>query len=229
MFKEVLTPLSVMKPMVRFKMTARLPAVVFVDSPGSDISTITLDSMSTISPGTCFEEGMIVDESMAGNSQKSVFQKTLDAVIDVWRNSQWIHLPVPHVVRSMERVIDFATSRHVPPNFRCFDVSYQKQLGNDARNFLAMILVNVGYSSIQSNKMFRHTYERDPGCPHPLDWIAYYIWVHHFESKDPNSNLGSNRYHLYVSDQYLSMYMEDKLISPIRQDGQSIRMGITFC
>ena len=88
MFKEVLTPLSVMKPMVRFKMMARLPAGVFVDSPGSDISTITLDSMSTISPGTCFEEGMIVDESMAGNSQKSVFQKTLDAVIDVWRNSQ---------------------------------------------------------------------------------------------------------------------------------------------
>ena len=143
MFKEVLTPLSVMKPMVRFKMTARLPAGVFVDSPGSDISTITLDSMSTISPGTCFEEGMIVDESMAGNSQKSVFQKTLDAVIDVWRNSQWIHLPVPHVVRSMERVIDFATSRHVPPNFRCFDVSYQKQLGNDAQIFLAMILVKL--------------------------------------------------------------------------------------
>jgi hypothetical protein len=157
------------------------------------------------------------------------FQYVWDAIIAMWEGLEWIHLPVEHIQRSMERVIEFARSTQVPKRFRCFNVDHGKKLDEDAKNFAAMTFSSLGYVSKRSNAAFIHTYDREPNPPHPvpypIDWFVYCAWCHHFASKDPNGK----DLRLYLDDEYLKLYRKGRLISPIRQEGENIMMRLTLC
>ena len=157
------------------------------------------------------------------------FQYVWDAIFDMWEGLEWIHLPVEHIQRSMERVIEFAKSTQVPKRFRCFNVDHKKKLDEDAKNFAAMTFSSLGYVSKRSNAAFIHTYDREPNPPHPvpypIDWFVYCAWCHHFATKDPNGK----DLRLYLDDEYLKLYRKGRLISPIRQEGENIMMRLTLC
>ena len=157
------------------------------------------------------------------------FQYVWDAIFAMWEGLEWIHLPVEHIQRSMERVIEFARSTQVPKRFRCFNVDHRKKLDEDAKNFAAMTFSSLGYVSKRSNAAFIHTYDREPNPPHPvpypIDWFVYCAWCHHFETKDPNGK----DFRLYLDDEYMKLYRRERLISPIRQEGENIMMRLTLC
>lgn len=95
---------------------------------------------------------------MLSRSGRSTLQYVVDAITGVWMDMEWIHLPVVKIQESMERVFAFVTSRHVPAMFESFNVQNGKKLGNEARDFVAMTLVNLGYTSVRSNRLFCYTY-----------------------------------------------------------------------
>ncbi len=76
--------------------------------------------------------------------------------------------------------------------------------------------------------MFAETYSTPEGLTRPLDWFVYYVWVHHFEAKDPNANIGQGRYSLYLSDEYLRMRNSTQLIPPTRLLGENMMIGLTL-
>ena len=157
------------------------------------------------------------------------FQYVWDAIIAMWEQLEWIHLPVVHIQRSMERVIEFARSSQVPKRFRCFNVDDNRKLDEDAKNFAAMTFLNLGYVSKRSNAAFIHTYDREPDPPYPepfpIDWFVYCAWCHHFETKDPNGN----DLRLYLDDEYMKLYRRERLVSPICQEGANNTMHLTLC
>jgi hypothetical protein len=157
------------------------------------------------------------------------FQYVWDAIIAMWEQLEWIHLPVVHIQRSMERVIEFARSSQVPKRFRCFNVDHKKKLEEDAKNFAAMTFLNLGYVSKRSNAAFIHTYDREPDPPYPvpfpIDWFVYCAWCHHFATKD----LNGKDLHLYLDDEYMKLYRRERLVSPICQEGANTTMHLTLC
>jgi len=157
------------------------------------------------------------------------FQYVWDAIIAMWEGLEWIHLPVVHILQSMERVIEFARSSQVPKRFRCFNVRDNTKLHEDAKNFAAMTFLNLGYVSKRSNAAFIHTYDREPDPPYPepfpIDWFVYCVWCHHFETKDPNGK----DLRLYLDDEYMKLYRRERLVSPICQEGANTTMHLTLC
>ena len=157
------------------------------------------------------------------------FQYVWDAILAMWEGLEWIHLPVRHIQQSMERVIQFVTSTRVPKMIRCFNVYHGKKLDEHAKNFAAMTFASFGYVSRRSNFAFAHTYDRQPDrhetLPYTIDWFVYSIWCHHFGTNDPHENV----YRLLCDDQYLKLYHNRILISPIRQQGIHVRMRLTLC
>lgn len=150
----------------------------------------------------------------------NAFQFVLNAALEVWTNSEWIHLPVPHIQRSMIRVFEFVTSKHVPPQFRCFDIRNHTKLGKQAKDFLTMTFVNLGFASARSNEIFMETF--DPhwkeGQPLPLEWYMYYVWLHQFELWDPEGESWS----LFLDDEYISSPM----ISALHKRGERKMNGL---
>ena len=67
------------------------------------------------------------------------FQYVWDAIIAMWEELEWSHLPFTHIQQSMERVITFVTWTQVPNIFRCFNVDHGKKLDEDAKNFAAIL------------------------------------------------------------------------------------------
>ena len=188
-----------------------------------------IPSLLKMQPEVRFEVRARLPMTVTNDSSESdVFQQLLNTIIAVWKEAEWIHLPIPHVTRSMRRVIDFATSSYVPSKSRCFDIRDKEKLTKEAREFAAMVFQNFGYGSKRSNAMFAQTYSRQEELPRPLDWLVYYVWVHHFESKDPNENIGQGRYSLYLSDEFLRMRDSTQLIQPTRTIGENMRIGLTF-
>ena len=191
-----------------------------------------LPLLSDMNPMTRFEikarlpEGAYVDFHP---ELEQDFQYVWDAIIAMWQELEWIHLPVEHIQWSMERVIEFAISSQVPKRFRCFNVRDNKKLDEDAKNFAAMTFSSLGYVSKRSNAAFIHTYDRQPNPPHPvpypIDWFVYCAWCHHFATKDPNGK----DLRLYLDDEYMKLYRMERLISPIRQEGENIMMRLTLC
>jgi hypothetical protein len=157
------------------------------------------------------------------------FQYVWDAILAMWEGLEWIHLPVTHIQQSMERVIQFVTSTQVPKMIRCFNVDHGKKLDEHSKNFAAMTYASFGYVSRRSNFAFAHTYDRQPDrhetLPYTIDWFVYSVWCHHFGTKDPHENV----YRLLCDDQYLKLYHNRILISPIRQQGIHVRMRLTLC
>ena len=157
------------------------------------------------------------------------FQYVWDAILAMWEGLEWIHLPVTHIQQSMERVIQFVTSNQVPKMIRCFNVVHRKKLDEDAKNFAAMTFLSLGYVSRRSNYAFAHTYDRQPDrhetLPYTIDWFVYSVWCHHFGTKAPHENV----YRFLCDDQYLKLYHNRILISPIRQQRTNVRMRLTLC
>ena len=157
------------------------------------------------------------------------FQYIWDAILAMWEGLEWIHLPVTHIQQSMERVIQFVTSNQVPKMIRCFNVYHGKNLDEDAKNFAAMTFSSLGYVSRRSNYAFAHTYDRQPDhhetLPYTIDWFVYSVWCHHFGTKDLHENV----YRFLCGDQYLKLYHNRILISPIRQQRTNVRMRLTLC
>jgi hypothetical protein len=155
------------------------------------------------------------------------FQNEINTIIAAWRGIEWIHLPITHIQRSMERVIDFATSTQVPKRFRCFNVDNGMKLDQDSKNFASVTFMNEGYVSMRSNSVFMDTYNRLPDpthhVPYPIDWFVHGAWCHHFAAKEPDVN----NIELYTNDEYLKLFPEDRLISPIRREGENTMMRLT--
>jgi len=188
-----------------------------------------IPSMLIMKPEVRFEVRARLPMTVTNDSSElDVFQQLLDTIIAVWKEAEWIHLPIPHVTRSMQRVIDFATSSYVPSKSRCFDIRASEKLSKEARDFAAIVFQNLGCASKRSNALFAETYSTPEGLPRPLDWFVYYVWVHHFESKDPNANIGQGRYSLYLSDEYLCMRNSTQLIPPTRLLGENMMIGLTL-
>jgi hypothetical protein len=189
-----------------------------------------IPSLLAMQPEVRFEVRSRLPMTVTNDSSESdVFQHLLDTIIAVWKEAEWIHLPVPHVTRSMQRVIDFATSIHIPAKLRCFDIRASEKLMKDAREFAATVFQNLGFGSVRSNALFAQTYStQEELLPRPLDWFVYYVWVHHFETKDPNADIGQSRYSLYLSDQYLRMRNSTLFIEPTRLPEENMRIGLTY-
>ena len=157
------------------------------------------------------------------------FQYVWNAILAMWEGLEWIHLPVMHIQQSMERVIQFVTSNQVPKMIRCFNVDHKKKLDEDAKNFAAMTFSSLGYVSRRSNYAFAHTYDRQPDhhetLPYTIDWFVYSVWCHHFGTKAPHENV----YRFLCGDQYLKLYHNRILISPIRKQQTNVRMRLTLC
>ena len=157
------------------------------------------------------------------------FQYVWNAILAMWEGLEWIHLPVMHIQQSMERVIQFVTSTRVPKMIRCFNVDHGKKLDRHAKNFAAMTFSSLGYVSRRSNYAFAHTYDRQPDhhetLPYTIDWFVYSVWCHHFGTNDPHENV----YRFLCGDQYLKLYHNRILISPIRQQRTNVRMRLTLC
>ncbi len=157
------------------------------------------------------------------------FQYVWDAILAMWEGLEWIHLPVRHIQQSMERVIQFVTSSQVPKMIRCFNVDHRKKLDEHAKNFAAITFSSFGYVSRRSNFAFAHTYDRQPDhhetLPYTIDWFVYSVWCHQFGTNDPHENV----YRLLCDDQYLKLYHNRILISPIRQQQIHVRMSLTLC
>ncbi len=197
-----------------------------------NIFTDILPLLSDLKTTTRFEikarlpEGTYVDHQP---ELKHDFQYVWDAIIAMWEELEWIHLPVEHIQRSMERVIEFARSSQVPKRFRCFNVRDNKKLDEDAKNFAALAFSCLGYVSKRSNASFMHTYDREPDPPHPvpypIDWFVYCAWCHHFATNDPNGK----DIHLYLDDEFMKLYRRERLVSPICQEGANTTMRLTLC
>jgi hypothetical protein len=112
---------------------------------------------------------------------------------------------------------------------RCFNVDHGKKLDQHAKNFAAMTFASFGYVSRRSNFAFAHTYDRQPDhhetLPYTINWFVYSVWCHHFGTNDPHENV----YRLLCDDQYLKLYHNRILISPIRQHQIHVRMRLTLC
>lgn len=132
----------------------------------------------------------------------NAFQFVLNAAIEVWSNSEWIHLPVPHIQRSMERVFDFVKSDHVPPQLQCFDIRDGTKLSQQRKDFAAMTFVNLGYASVRSNELFMETFwnDRKEIRTLPLEWYMYYVWLNQFKLRDPDGKT----YSWFLEDEYIS-------------------------
>jgi hypothetical protein len=156
-------------------------------------------------------------------------QYVWDVIIAMWKELEWIHLPTPHIQRSMERVLDFATSTQVPKRCRCFNVFDGKTLDKNSKNFAATTFLNLGYVSKWSNAVFMETYDRQPDPPHPvaypINWYVYCAWLYHFETIDPDET----DYQLYYKEKYLKLFCKERLISPICQEEDSTTMNLTHC
>jgi len=187
----------------------------------SDLNTMTRFEIKARLP-----EGTYVDNHP---ELEHDFQYVWDAILAMWEGLEWIHLPVTHIQQSMERVIQFVTSTQVPKMIRCFNVDHGKKLDEHSKNFAAMTYASFGYVSRRSNFAFAHTYDRQPDrhetLPYTIDWFVYSVWCHHFGTKDPHENV----YRLLCDDQYLKLYHNRILISPIRQQGIHVRMRLTLC
>jgi hypothetical protein len=148
------------------------------------------------------------------NTGRAPLQYVLDAITAVWTDLEWIHLPVKKIQESMERVFAFVVSRHVPAMFESFNIRDGRRLENESRDFVAMTLMNFGYTSVRSNRLFCKTYTWNGRGPRPLNWFIYYSWVHYFDSNDDDDE---------------REFVAPELIPPIRQVSEPIRMGLTTC
>jgi len=187
----------------------------------SDLNTMTRFEIKARLP-----EGTYVDNHP---ELEHDFQYVWDAILAMWEGLEWIHLPVTHIQQSMERVIQFVTSTQVPKMIRCFNVDHGKKLDEHSKNFAAMTYASFGYVSRRSNFAFAHTYDRQPDrhetLPYTIDWFVYSVWCHHFGTNDLHENV----YRFLCGDQYLKLYHNRILISPIRQQGIHVRMRLTLC
>lgn len=123
------------------------------------------------------------------SSGRSPLQDAVDAIIEVWKCSEWIHLSSRRIQQSMERVFNYVKSPDIPPMFRCFNIRESKRLQDPARNFAAITLMNFGYTSKRSNRMFCKTYDWDGNSPRPINWYLYNVWVHYFNTHNRNAPL----------------------------------------
>ena len=148
------------------------------------------------------------------NTGRAPLQYVVDAITAVWTDMEWIHLPIEKIQESMERVFAFVVSRHVPAMFESFNIDNGRRLKNEARDFVAMTLMNFGYTSVRSNRLFCKTYNWNGRGPRPLNWFIYYSWVYYFDSNDDDDE---------------RQFVANELIPPICQVSDQIRMGLTTC